>query len=422
MTRSVTPKLRAYTSAAAVGLIGALFLGRPELAALVGPLVIFLVVGIAVAPDPHAEIRLTASPTTLVEGEQLEIRVDVRSVRPADRLEVEAVVPSGVDLETATIALRLAASEERQLQLHARCQRWGAFAVGDVVLRADDRMGLFRYENLHRSRIPVKVYPRSEHVRTVARPGRTLRSVGNLVSRELGEGIELAEVRPFRPGDRVRSINWRASARRADLWVTDRHPERNADVVLFVDAFTNLVSGSASSFDVAVRAAAAITEAHLAVRDRVGLLTFGGAIRWLTPGSGRRQYYRIIDALLDTQISLSYAWRGIEVIPPRTMPPRSLVLALTPLIDERTLKALFDLRGRGVDLVILEIMPERFVRSARTDTDNLARRIWALKRDVVRHRFERLGIPVALWREHESLEELLEEVQAFRRHTVAPRG
>jgi uncharacterized protein (DUF58 family) len=119
---------------------------------------------------------------------------------------------------------------------------------------------------------------------------------------------------------------------------------------------------------------------------------------------------------------LSYAWKGIDVLPPRTLPPRALVVALTPLVDGRTLEALFDLRGRAVDLVVLEIPPERFIRGPKTDTERLARRIWALKRDVLRHRLERLGVPVGVWRDDVTMEEVFGEVRAFRRRTVALRA
>ena len=47
------------------------------------------------------------------------------------------------------------------------------------------------------------------------------------MARAKGDGIEFADIRPFVPGDRVRRINWRASARRPGLWVNESHPERN---------------------------------------------------------------------------------------------------------------------------------------------------------------------------------------------------
>jgi uncharacterized protein (DUF58 family) len=423
MTRSSSPKLQAYVSVAALGLVGSLLIGRPELAAVAAPFAIFLVVGFALAPDPSYELGVSVDRTTAVEGELLDVRIDVRCTRPAGRLEVQASVPVGLDLaSSAGSTLSLADGEMRRLTIPTRCTRWGSFGIGAVTIRAYDRLGLFRYDARREAQIALKVYPSGERLRTLVRPARTLRLVGSLISREHGEGIELAEVRPFRPGDRVRSMNWRASARRGDLWVTDRHPERNADVVIFVDAYTDLVASDGSSLEIAVRAAASIADAHLAVRDRVGLVTFGGALRWLVPGDGRRQLYRIVDALLDTQISLSYAWRDIDVLPVRTLPPRALVLALSPLLDERSIGALLQLAGRGVDLAVLELPPERFLPGARSTTERLARRIWWMERDVLRHRFERLGVPVSPWREDISLGEVLHGVQAFRRHTVAPRA
>ena len=68
------------------------------------------------------------------------------------------------------------------------------------------------------------------------------------------------------------------------------------------------------------------------------------------PGTGLVQLYRIVDALLDTEIVLSYYWKEIDVIPRRTLPPNALVIALSPLLDPRSVGALLDLRARGFDL------------------------------------------------------------------------
>src|SRR5205807_1049530 len=83
--------------------------------------------------------------------------------------------------------------------------------------------------------------------------------------------------------------------------------------------------------DLALRAAATFTREYVGRRDRIGLVSFGGVLRWLQPGSGIGQLYRIVDALLDTEIWLNYAWKGIDIVPPRTLPPHSLVVAVGPL-------------------------------------------------------------------------------------------
>src|SRR4029079_11108347 len=83
----------------------------------------------------------------------------------------------------------------------------------------------------------LRVYPREERLRQLVRPARTQLGAGNQVSRSRGDVIEFADLRPFNAGDRLRLIHWRASARRGELWVTELHPERNADVVIFLDTF-----------------------------------------------------------------------------------------------------------------------------------------------------------------------------------------
>jgi uncharacterized protein (DUF58 family) len=218
------------------------------------------------------------------------------------------------------------------------------------------------------------------------------------------------------PGDRVRHVNWRASARRGELWVNEHHPERNADVVVFLDSFAEARRAGRSTLDPALRAAASLVARYLTQKDRVGFVSFGGLLNWLLPSTGAAQLYRVVDAMLDTRIVLSYAWKNLEVIPVRTLPPKALVLALTPLLDDRSANALLDLKGRGFDLVVIEVSPLPYVPVPRSELQLLADRLWRLRRVAIRGRFERAGVPVATWDDESSLAAALEEVSAYRRH------
>ena len=120
--------------------------------------------------------------------------------------------------------------------------------------------------------------------------------------------------------------------------------------------------------------------------------------------------------MLDTRVALNFAWRNLDIIPRRTLPPRALVLALSPLLDERGVSALLDVRGRGFDLVVIEISPLRFVPPPGGPIPETAQRIWRLRREALRGRFERAGVPVAVWDEAIPLAAALEEVRSFRQH------
>jgi uncharacterized protein (DUF58 family) len=314
------------------------------------------------------------------------------------------------------VGLHLRAGEQRELEFTLRAARWGGHVIGPTYLRARDPLGLLTWEFTADTRPELRTYPREEVLRRVLAPAETQVFTGNEVARVKGEGIEFADIRPWTSGDPLKRVNWRASARRGDLWVNESHPERNTDVILFVDSFAEARRGDESTLDLAVRATATLADAYIRRRDRVGLVAFGGILRWLVPGTALVQLYRIIDALLDTQIVLSYYWKEIDVIPRRTLPPNALVIGLSPLIDPRSVGALLNLRARGFDLAVVDISPVPFTERPPRGLDAVAYDLWRLRRDALRHRLQRAGVAVVEWDAKTPLQAILEEVRAFRRY------
>jgi uncharacterized protein (DUF58 family) len=419
--RSVTRKLGAYVVLTALGLLAALVLGRAELAVIAAPFGVLLAVGLTIAREPEVRVALELDRERVLEGDEVTLGIDLYARTGASRLELLVELPPRLELQEGPnrVALRLATGEDRQLRLKLRCTRWGGFSLGDVHLRARDAAGLVVWEQTLERRLQLRVYPRPEALRELVRPLETQAFAGNRVSRQKGEGLEFADLRPFAGGDRIRLINWRASARRNELWVNEQYTERNADVIVFLDSFAEARRQGDGTLDQAIRAAASLTERYLAQKDRVGLVNFGGVLNWLQPGTGPVQLYRIVEALLNTEVTLSYAWKQIDILPRRTLPPKSLVLALSPLLDERAVSALLDLRARGFDLVIVEISPLPFLVEPPGDSGRLAFRLWKLRREARRQEYERAGAPVVQWREGEPLTAVLEGVSAFRRHARA---
>jgi uncharacterized protein (DUF58 family) len=422
VTRRATWKLSAYAALSGFGLVAALVLGRPEIVALTAPFLLAVGAGLALSASPRFTAEIAADERA-VEGDEIDIRITLVASTPVDRLDIFVRLPPGLELAAGKQAqsLRLARGERRKLELTARAERWGAHQLGPVYLRARDPFGLLVAEGMLSRTPEIRVYPREDTLRRILQPRETQVFSGSEVARHKGEGIEFADMRPWAPGDPLKRVNWRATARRGDVWVNESHPERNTDVILFVDSFAEARGEDAGTLDLAVRATAALAHSYIGRRDRVGLISFGGILRWLEPGMGTVQLYRIVDALLDTQIILSYYWTGIDVIPQRTLPPSSLVIALSPLLDGRSVDALLDLRARGHDLCVLDVSPVPFTRRPDSGVDSIAYDIWILRRDALRHRLQRSGVAVAEWREGTPLQAAVEEVRAFRRHARVAR-
>ena len=419
MTRWATPKLASYAGLSGVGLLAALVSGRPELVALTAPFVLALVAGLAIAVTPRIGVDFELDEARALEGDELGARIAVQSSTPVDRLELYLKLPSGIERAEGRnpVGLHLASGELRELELTLRANRWGGHVLGPVYVRAFDPLGFLAWEARSAEQRELRVYPREEALRRVLPPREPQLSSGNEVSRRKGEGIEFADIRQWTVGDPLKRVNWRASARRGELWVNESHPERNTDVILFVDAFAEARRGNEGTLDLAARATAVLADAYADRRDRIGLISFGGILRWLAPDLGVAQLYRLVDALLDTQVVLSYYWKEIDVIPRRTLPPNALVIALSPLLDPRSVGALLDLRARGHDLAVIDVSPVPFTVRPHSGLDAIAYDIWALRRDALRQSLQRSGVAVAEWRAGTPLQAALEEVRAYRRHT-----
>jgi uncharacterized protein (DUF58 family) len=416
---SLSPRTPGLLALAGSGMIAALATGRPELALLAAPFLLFAGAGLMLAGEPRLAAEIELDRTRLLEGEDVVATVRLRNDGTrAMGVELAPARSRHLTVEPAgTVGVRVSPGADARVDFLVRPLRWGAHAVGPLVVRARDPLGVTRWQGRLGPRLDLRAFPREQRLRELVAPLRTQPFLGTHVARARGEGIEFADVRPFRVGDRVRQVNWRATARRGTLQVNERHPEHSSDVVLLLDTFEEARDQASGTLDSAVRAAAALARAHLARRDRVGVVDFGGTLHWLEPGFGATQLYRIIDALLASGIAFSYAWRNAESIPRRVLPPGALVLAITPLLDERSVALVTDLRRRGCDLIVVEVSPLDYVSPGRLPTDALAYRLWRLERAALRTRLQALGIGVAVWEHDDTLGPALEGVNAFRRST-----
>jgi len=418
VTPFASPRLASYLGLAALGLIAALALRRAELVVVAAPFALIVAAGLLLEGRPQVGAWLHVDRVRALEGDEIVAEIELNARTPIDVLELNLLIPRGLTIVEGDnpCSVRLRDGEERTLSLTLRCDRWGSVELGDIYLRARRRIGMLTWEGRVSRPHRLQIYPRPELLQSLVAPLDTQLATGDLVARIRADGLEFADTRGFVPGDRLRSVNWRASARRGELIVNERHPDRNADVVLFLDSFAEARSDDQAdgTLERAVRAAATLAGRYLERRDRVGLVTFGGILRWLEPGGGLVQRYRLIDALLETGVEFSYAWKDVNIIPARTLPPKALVIAVTPLLDERSISALLDLRARGHDLVVVEVSPEDIVQPG-DGIDALAYRLWLLRRAGLRARFERSGVAVARWADDLPLDAGLEGVRTFRR-------
>jgi uncharacterized protein (DUF58 family) len=116
-----------------------------------------------------------------------------------------------------------------------------------------------------------------------------------------GRGMAFDEVRPYQPGDDVRSIDWNVTARTGEPYVKRYVEERELTVMLLVDASASESFGSAGRFkrEVAAELAAVLSFAATTNNDRVGLLIFTDRTElYIPPRKGRKHVLRVVRELL----------------------------------------------------------------------------------------------------------------------------
>jgi uncharacterized protein (DUF58 family) len=119
-----------------------------------------------------------------------------------------------------------------------------------------------------------------------------------------GRGIEFEEVRPYVPGDEVRSIDWNVTARLGAPYIKRFVEERELTVMLVVDVSRSMWFGTAGpqKRELAAELAALLGFAAVSNNDRVGLLLVSDRIEHFVPASrGRTHLLRLLRDVLGTE-------------------------------------------------------------------------------------------------------------------------
>jgi hypothetical protein len=114
---------------------------------------------------------------------------------------------------------------------------------------------------------------------------------------------------------------------------------------------------------------------------------------------------------------VTYVAKDLALVPPRVLSPRSLVIALSPLLDARFIKAASDLAARGFEVVIVSVSPVDIVRACQDASVlvDAACRLWDLERQGRLAELRRQGLRVIEWHPDEPLDLVLAQLGRHRR-------
>jgi uncharacterized protein (DUF58 family) len=416
----------AYGRAVGVGaglLLGAVLLRRPDLVVLAAPLLVGTALALAARPAAPPAVRLSVPDQALLEGGRATVTATVAAPDGLDAAAVVLAVPLWLDPDSGRVppaaAVTVVAGQPAAVDFPLRTLRWGRRHVGPATLHASAAYGLLTWPPVSSESMATVTWPLREEFGAGDLVPRAEGLVGGHPSRRPGEGSDVAGVRPFAVGDRLRRVNWRVTGRTGTLHVTSTYADRDTEVLLCLDSRQALGRSPDSSLDTGVRAAAAVAEHYLRAGDRVGLIDLGQRYRVVPARAGRGHLVRLLDVLLDARS----ADEGGHPAPPAgelagRMGADALVVLLSPLAVDASLRTVAGLAQAGRSVVVVDTLPPGLRPDPRGEYTGLAFRLWRLRRDADLHRLAELGVPVVRWQGAGSLDVVLRDV---RRAARAPR-
>jgi uncharacterized protein (DUF58 family) len=414
-TWQASPRLRKLAAIAVISVIAAVLTRHASLLLLGAPALGALAVFGHGRKPPVPDGSITVSPLRCFEGEEVEVIATLTA--PVSEASFHIDLGPAVALVEGRAAQVVIGGQAVQARWVLRPQAWGRHLLCTVRVRC--RTGGADQVDLTLRPAPSEVFPHPPPARATLLPAELLTRIGDHTAASPGTGIEFSGIRGYRPGDRLRDVNWAVTSRLGQPHVNQRAALRAADLVVMVDAFSDVGPPGDTTLDVAVRGAAGLATAYLGTGDRVGVVVLGGVLKWLAPAPGSRQFFRIVEMAFGMRFFSEVA-PDLDRVPRTALPPRALVVLFSPLLDRRAISAVTDLRQRGVSLVVVDVLRHEPPAQARQPMSGLAVRLWRLDRVALHASLASLGVPVLTWDSGTGLEGAQLPLRGRRLGTVRP--
>jgi uncharacterized protein (DUF58 family) len=274
---------------------------------------------------------------------------------------VEVVDHSTLPGYQASRGISVESRYSKRWHVEAVCTRRGLFTLGPTSLKTGDPFGLYTVTLNYPASLPLLVLP----------PIVPLPSIEVSPGGRAGEGhprpnapertISAAGVRQYLPGDSLRWIHWRTSARRDSLFVRlfDGVPAGDRWIVLDMDRYVQVGKGPDATEEHAVILAASLADRSLQSRQAVGLVAHGKQLVWLPPRAGEGQRWEILRTLALVSLGsrpLADLLMGIR----SSIGQQASLVIITPAVSTDWIEALLPLLQLGVIPTVMWLDPVSF--------------------------------------------------------------
>lgn len=325
-------------------------------------------------------------------GDRLEERFSLRNNSPLPALWVEIRDSSTMPGYQPSRAIGTAALSSISWHTEGVCGRRGLFTLGPTLLRSGDPFGIYEIQIKDPATATLVVMPP-----VIPLPDIRVSPGGRVGEARPRSGapeqtVAVSSVRPYLPGDSLRSIHWRTTARRDSPFVRIFDGTPSGDWWIFLDLEQRIQAGQGddSTVEHGVILAASLAERGLADRRAVGLVVNAQELVWLPPQEGSSRRWEVLRALALVEPTA----RPLAELLRKTKPAigrRSSLILITPNTDADWIETLLPLMWLGaVPTVLLldrsswdESQPQGAVKRLMSSLNELNVRCFPITRDLL---------------------------------------
>lgn len=249
-------------------------------------------------------VRFT--PDKLSNGDENELRIYLESFYAFTvNLRVIDELPFQFQKRDLNFYLKLFKGETKTITYYLRPVKRGEYSFGAVNVFAYSPLGLLiRRFRFSQDKV-VPVYPSYLQMRKyeLMAISSQLTEYGIKKIRRIGHNFEFEQIKEYVQGDDFRTINWKATARRASLMVNTYQDERSQQVYSLIDKgrVMRMPFEGMSLLDYAINTCLVISNIALRKEDKAGFITFQHKVGTVLPASRRNNQMRLIQEGLYNQ-------------------------------------------------------------------------------------------------------------------------
>jgi len=238
------------------------------------------------------------------QGRKFSVKIDILQDSGLDMLAwVKDTIPDEFEyIGREIITTNVASRKETKAGYKTISFKRGLFEFGPLILRYRSRLRLLNLQVRFKEKDSIKIYPDISIIKEspfATRKNLAL-EIGLKKMKFRGTGSEFKNLREYIPGDEIRKIDWKASARKNKPITKVYDLEKNNDVIFALDTGRLMQSkiDKLTKLDHAVNAAVMGSYISLQAEDRVGIVSFGRNVdNFIPPTKGEKQISSILDEL-----------------------------------------------------------------------------------------------------------------------------